>query len=527
MEEFDAVVIGAGVTGIYQIYRLRESGLSVKGIEAGTNVGGTWYWNRYPGARFDSESYIYGYTFSEELQQEWDWKEHYSAQPETEKYLNYVTDKFDLRRHIQFRTRVEAARYVADENRWIVETDDGKTIKTQFLVASVGILSQPLMPAIEGIETFEGESWHTAHWPKEEQDFSDKRVGVIGCGATAIQLFPEVAKTAKHLTMFQRSPDYAAPLRNSPISDEEQKEIKASYPEIMERCNKHFAAFMYEPDPRSALEVSEEERRAHFEAIWAEPGFKKWFGNFHDIMTDATAAEMMSEFVRNKIRERVDDPEVAETLCPKDHLFGTKRLPLETGYYEAFNRPNVSLKDVKADPIEEITATGIRTEKEEFELDVIIYATGFDAISGSLTRMDIRGEDNQSIKDVWADGPRSVLGIQVAGFPNFFISNGAVFCNTPTCCAIQVEWVSDCIKDLRESGYQRIEATPEAEEAWVKHCSDTTVGMLFEKAEVASWFMGTNVPGKSRVFLLYAGGYPAYRDACAAAAKDYEGFERR
>jgi cation diffusion facilitator CzcD-associated flavoprotein CzcO len=382
------------------------------------------------------------------------------------------------------------------------------------------------MPAIEGIESFQGDYWHTSHWPKEDQDFSDKRVGVIGCGATAIQLIPEVAKVAKHLTVFQRSPNYAAPLRNSLITEEEQREIKARYPEIMKKCEKHFAGFMYEPDPRSALEVSAEDREAFFEAIWAERGFKKWFGNFHDTMTDAAAAELMSEFVRNKIRERVDDPEVAELLCPKDHLFGTKRLPLESGYYEAFNRDNVTLKDVKSDPIEEITPDGLRTGKQEFELDVIIYATGFDAISGSLTRMDIRGEKGETIKEAWADGPRSLLGMQVAGFPNLFISNGAVFCNTPTCIAIQVDWVADCIQHVRENGHQRIEAKQEAEDAWVQHCADATEGMLFEKAEVASWFMGTNIPGKSRVFLLYAGGAPAYREACAKETESgYQGFE--
>lgn len=525
VEEYDVIIIGAGVTGIYQTYRAVKAGFSVKTFEAGTNVGGTWYWNRYPGARFDSESYIYGYTFSEELQQEWDWKEQYSAQPETEKYLNFVTDKFDLRRHMQFETRIDTCEYSEDDNEWTVTTQDGKTTRSQFVVASVGILSQPHFPAIEGIESFQGDYWHSSHWPKEAPDFSDKRVGVIGCGATAIQLFPEVAKTAKHLTMFQRSANWACPLRNSEISDEEQKDIKSRYPEIKAKMDKHFASFMYEPDPRSAHDVSPEEREEFWEEIWAAPGFKKWFGNFHDIFTDEGAANLMGEFAKTKIRERVNDPEVAELLCPNDHPFGTKRLPLETGYYEAYNQPNVKLKDVKSDPIEEITPTGLKTGKEEFELDVIIYATGFDAISGSLTRMDIRGKNGSTIRESWAEGPRSVMGVAVPDFPNFFITNGAVFCNTPTCSALQVDFAADCMEYLREKGARSIEATRKAEEDWLKHSAAATQGFLFEKQEVNSWFMGTNVPGKARVFLLYAGGAPAYRESLAeSASSGYDGF---
>src|SRR5438105_4010106 len=359
IEQFDAIVIGAGVSGLYQLYRLRELGLSVRCFEDGSGVGGTWYWNRYPGCRFDSESETYGYSWSKELLQEWDWKEHYSGQPENERYLNYVADKFDLRRDIQFNSHVVSAVYDQRANRWDVHLENGQRMRTQFLVAAVGILSARYIPPFEGIDSFKGESYHTSRWPKEKVDFTGKRVAVIGTGATAVQLIPIVAKEVAHLTVFQRTPNYCAPLRNSLVKEETQRRFKETYPELHKLCRETPAGFPYDFDRRKATEVSPEERLALYEELWALPGFKKWLGNFRDIMTDPVANEDFAEFVRNKIRARVKDPVVAEMLVPKDHPFGSKRIPLETEYYEAYNRDNVLLVDIKKSPIERITPQGI------------------------------------------------------------------------------------------------------------------------------------------------------------------------
>jgi cation diffusion facilitator CzcD-associated flavoprotein CzcO len=524
MIELDALVIGAGVTGIYQLYRLRKLGLNARIFEAGGGVGGTWYWNRYPGARFDSESYSYAYSFSKELLQEWDWTEHYSGQPENERYLNFVTDKFELREHIQFNSRIKSAVYDEATSYWHVETEDGLHARTQFLISAVGILSATHMPDIAGIDNFKGESFHTSRWPHEKVDFAGKRVGVIGTGATAVQLIPKIATEVGHLSVFQRSPNYCCPLRNSEIDPATQKEIKASYDEIFQKCHNTFASFMQDFDPRKTFDLSPEERNKFYEEIWAQPGFTKWFGCFHDIMTDAAANEDYAKFVRNKIRERVNDPVTADKLVPTDHPFGAKRIPMETNYYEAYNRENVSLIDVRESPIVTITEKGIKTEDAEYELDVIIYATGFDAITGELTRMDIRGEGGQTLKEKWADGASTYLTLQTAGFPNLFIVNGAVFCNFTRCAEVVSEWVSDCIGSMRDNGYTKIEADAASEEAWTEHAISLTEGMLFTKTK--SWFMGTNVPGKKKSFLFYAGGAPAFRDKVAEVAKNgYEGFK--
>ena len=523
VEQFDVIIIGAGLTGLYQLYRIRQLGLSVRVFEDGGGVGGTWYWNRYPGARFDSESVSYGYSFSEELLQEWDWKEHFSGQPENERYLNYVADKFDLRRDIRLNTRIASAVYDEDESCWEVQTEDGHRARAQFLIAAVGILSAHYMPDFAGLDSFKGEWCHTGKWPEEGMDLAGKRVGVVGTGATAVQLIPEIAKEVAHLTVFQRTPNYCGPLRNSLIDPETQRKIKASYPEIFQRCRETNAGFVHDFDPRSALEVSEEDRLALFEELWAAPGFKKWLGNFGDIMTNEDANETFSEFVRNKIRERVKDPVVAEMLAPKDHPFGSKRIPLESGYYEAYNRDNVLLVDVREAPIERITPNGIKTSDAEYDLDVIIFATGYDAVTGALTRIDIRGEGGQAVKDKWAEGPRTYLGIQSAGFPNLFIAISTSFCNYPRCAEMIVEWVSECIGYMRENEIARIEATPQAEEEWTQHAAELVEGSLLTKGN--SWFVGANIPGKSRTFLLYADTAPNYRAKCAeVAANGYEGF---
>jgi cation diffusion facilitator CzcD-associated flavoprotein CzcO len=522
--QFDAIVIGAGVSGLYQLYRLRKLGLSVRCLEDGDGVGGTWYWNRYPGCRFDSESETYGYSFSKELEQEWDWKEHYSGQPENERYLNFVADKFDLRKDIQFNSHVTSAVYDEGANRWAVQLENGQRMRAQYLVAAVGILSARFIPPFEGIDSFKGESYHTSRWPKEKVDFTGKRVGVIGTGATAVQLIPIVAKEAAHLTVFQRTPNYCAPLRNSLVSEETQRRFKATYPEIHKKCLETPAGFPYHFDHRKTLEVPQEERLALYEELWAQPGFKKWLGNFGDIMTDRAANEDFAEFVRNKIRARVRNPVVAEKLVPKDHPFGSKRIPLETEYYEAYNRDNVLLVDVRETPIEGITPKGVKTSDREYEFDVIIYATGFDAMTGALTRIDIRGESGQVFKDRWANGPRTYLGLQTAGFPNLFIAMNTAFCNYTICAETVVEWISDCIGYIRKNGYSRIAPTPQAEEAWVAHVNEMGGKTLLSGTK--SWFVGDNIPGKAHAILLYANTAPAYRAKCAeVAANGYEGFQ--
>jgi len=524
VEVLDALIIGGGVSGIYQLYGLRKIGVNARIFEAGGGVGGTWYWNRYPGARFDSESYSYAYSFSDDLLREWNLTEHYSAQPENERYLNFVVDKFNLRPHIRCNSRIKSAHFDASTNQWLIETHEGHKARTQFLISAVGILSAHQLPDIPGVEKFGGRSFHTARWPHEKVDFSGKRVGVIGSGATAVQLIPRIAGEVGHLTVFQRTANYCCPLRNATIDPDTQQQIKDSYDEIFAKCRSTFASFMQDFDPRKTFDVPLAERQAFYEEIWSQPGFTKWFGCFYDIMTDEAANEDYAEFVRNKIRARVNDPVIAEMLVPKDHPFGSKRIPLETNYYEVYNQDNVQLVDVKSTPITEVTATGVTVGDTHYPLDVIIYATGFDAITGELTRMDIRGEGGQSLKEKWdREGPSSYLTLQTAGFPNLFIVNGAVFCNFTRCAEVVGDWVRECVGYMRDHGYTRIEAEQTAEDAWTEHASSLTEGMLFTKTK--SWFMGTNIPGKKRGFLFYAGGAPAFRDKVAeVAAKDYQGF---
>ena len=523
VEQFDAIIIGAGLTGLYQLYRLRQLGLTVRVFDDGAGVGGTWYWNRYPGARFDSESYTYGYSFSEELLQEWDWKEHFSGQPENERYLNYVADKFNLRGDIQLNSPVSSAVYDDGEDCWEIYTEDGRRARARFLIAAVGVLSARYLPDFPGIDSFQGDWCHTARWPEEGMDLTGKRVGVVGTGATAIQLIPKIAEEVAHLTVFQRTPNYAAPLRNSEIDPETQQQIKASYPELFAKLKETSGGFIHDVDPRSCFEVSPEERLAKYEELWAQRGFSKWLGNFKDTLTDDAANEDYAEFVRNKIRERVHDPVVAEMLVPKDHPFGSKRVPLETNYYEAYNRDNVLLVDVKKAPIESITPKGIKTQDTEYELDVIIFATGFDAVTGSLTRIDIRGEGGQTIKDKYAGGPRNYMGLQSVGFPNLFIMPGAGAGNFTRGCEPVVEWVADCIGYLRQNEFKHISATPEAEEAWTEYVAEATANSLRTKAD--SWFVGANIPGKARVFLGSPDSAPVARAKRAqVAANGYEVF---
>ena len=523
IEEFDAIIIGSGVTGLYSLYRMRQLGFSVRAFDDASGVGGTWYWNRYPGCRFDSESYSYGYSFSEELLQEWDWKEHYSAQPETERYLNYVADKFDLRRDIQFNSRVVSATYDEEGSRWEICLADGSLARGRFLITSVGSFSAGYVPDFEGIDSFKGVSCHTRAWPKEGVDLAGKRVGVIGTGATGVQLITEIAKEVSHLTVFQRTANYCAPLRNGLIDDETQKKIKSSYPEIFRVCMETPGSFMHEPDKRSAMDVSQEERLEQYERLWTEPGFKKWLSNFYDVMLPGKSNEDYAEFVRNKIRERVHDPVVAEMLVPKDHMFGSKRLPCESGYYEVYNQDNVLLVDVREAPIERITPKGVKTRDEEYELDVIIYATGFDAITGGLINLNITGQSGVKLKDKFADGPRTYMGITSAGFPNLFTVNAASVGNFVRAAESLIDWVGETMSYLRDNDFKRIAPSVEAEDAWVKHVNEDGANIL--RTQANSWFVGANIPGKARALLTSPDTAPAMRAKRAeVAANGYEGF---
>jgi cation diffusion facilitator CzcD-associated flavoprotein CzcO len=523
--EYDAIIIGAGISGLYQLHRLRALGLRVRVFEAGTGVGGTWYWNRYPGARFDSESYSYGYSFSKELLDEWHWTEHFSPQPQTLRYLNHVADKFDLRRDIQFRSRVSAAHYNDEARHWSVTLEDGCRHTARFLITAIGPLSAPTMPRIEGIESFQGRSCHTARWPHEAVSFEGKRVAVIGTGATGVQTIQEVAKTAGHLTVFQRTPNWCAPLHNAEISKEEMAEIRGRYPEIFARCRETFACFLHTPDPRATSEVTAEEREAVFEKLYNNRGFGMWQGNFRDILVDRQANALVSDFVARKIRQRVKDQAVADKLIPKNHGFGTRRVPLETKYYEVYNQPNVKLVDINETPVERITPTGIKTSDAEYEFDIIIYATGFDAITGAFDRIDFRGTGGLKLKDKWKGGPQTYLGMLVEGFPNLMMQMGphTALGNIPRSIEYSVDWVTDLLRHALEHQVTRIEATSEGVASWTDHVKALGVGLLSN--EIDSWMTGINrnVEGKqTRIIARYSGSAPAFRARCdAVAAQGY------
>ncbi len=532
-DQYDVIVMGAGIAGMYQIYKLRELGLSVRAYETGTGVGGTWYWNNYPGCRFDSESYTYGYSWSDEVLKEWTWTERFAPQTETNKYLNFVADKFNLRDNIQFNSRVTKAVFDEAHSKWKIELEDGSTAQATFLISATGPLSAYRLPNIEGIESFQGEWCHTARYPKEglanKNDFSGKRVGVIGTGATGVQFIQEAAKTADELYVFQLAPEWCAPLKNGPIDNKEMNEIRANYEQIFAECNATFGGFQHKFDERSIFDVTDEEREAKFEKLYDEPGFGIWLGNFADIMTNLDANKLLSDFIARKIRGRVNDPVLAEKLIPKNHGFGTRRVPLETKYFECYNQDNVHLIDLTETPIKQVTPTGVQCSDKTYDLDVIVYATGFDAVTGALNRIDIAGKGGQKLIDKWADGPRTLLGMQTVGFPNLFTlvgpHNGATFCNIPRCIEQNVEWVTDLIAYMHRENLQQIEPTLEAEDAWTVHVDETAQHTLFPTAD--SWFMGINVnnPTKKRTFMLYAGGAPNYKAKCdEVAEKGYEGF---
>ena len=521
--KYDAIVIGAGMSGLYQLYKLRSLGFKVLVIEAGSGVGGTWYWNRYPGARFDSESYSYGYSFSKELLDEWDWQEHFSGQPEVERYCNYVADKFDLKKDICFSSRVSFAHYEKSNNSWFVGTDSGKEFCAQFLITAIGLLSTPTMPKFEGISDFKGSWCHTGLWPKEGIDYQDKKVAVIGTGASGVQAIQDISKTAEHLTVFQRRPNWCTPLHNGPISKKEMEEIRAGYPELFDHCKKTAACFIHTIDPRGTFEVSEKERLAFYESLYAGQGFGIWQGNFRDMLIDEQANKLMSDFVAKKIRERVEDPATAEMLIPKDHGFGTRRVPQETFYYEVYNKQNVKLISMLDDPIQKITKNGIQTRFNEFEFDVIIYATGFDAVTGAFNRIDIRGENKVPLKDKWAKGPRTFLGMMVDDFPNMFMILGphAALGNNPRSIEHNVEWISNFVDYMRKNNLNGAEAPISAVEEWHGLVSGKAESLLSN--EVDSWMTGINlnVEGKqTRTVVRYTGTAPEYRARCDDVAKN-------
>jgi cation diffusion facilitator CzcD-associated flavoprotein CzcO len=525
--DLDAVIVGAGFSGLYMLYRLRRMGLSALVLERGGGVGGTWYWNRYPGARCDIESMDYSYSFSHELEQKWEWTERYATQPEILRYLEHVADRFDLRRDIRFDTRVTAARYDQDTNRWQVTTEDGELLRGRYCVMATGNLSSVKRPDFPGLDTFEGEWHHTAEWPHEGVDFSGLRVGVIGTGSTGIQVIPQVAEQAEHLYVFQRTANFSMPAQNRPLDPEEQRRIKAKYGERRRLSRDSEPGIPVLPPERATFDVTAEERQRIYEAGWRRGGINALSGAFTDFFTDRDANETAAEFTREKIRQIVRDPGTAEALAPRLNPIGTKRTCVDIGYFETYNRDNVELVDVRRAPIVAITARGIRTSEGEFEVDSIVFAIGFDAMTGALSEIDIRGADGRRLRDRWAEGPRTYLGIACAGFPNLFMVTGpgspSVLSNMVLSIEQHVDWIAACIASAHERGSDRIEATIEAEDAWVDHVNELADATLYPLAN--SWYLGANIPGKPRVFMPYVGGVGAYRRVCEEiAARDYEGF---
>ncbi|WP_448498026.1 flavin-containing monooxygenase [Mycolicibacterium thermoresistibile] len=524
--DVDVVVVGAGFGGLYALHRFRSDGLSVRVFEAAPEVGGTWYFNRYPGARCDVESLDYCYSFSDELQQEWTWTEKYATQGEILRYINWVADKLDLRRDITFNTRVVATVLDEDTLRWTVETDTGESVTARFVVLATGPLSSPITPDIPGLDTFAGDVYHTANWPHEDVDFTGKRVAVIGTGSSGIQSIPIIAEQAEHLYVFQRTPNYSVPSGNRPLSAEEIAEAKANYAERRRMSWRSGGGSPHVPHPKLTMEVSPEERREAFEKRWQLGGvlFSK---TFSDQMIDPVANEEARKFYEEKVRAVIDDPEIADLLIPDDHPIGTKRICTDTNYFQTFNRPDVTLVSVRRTPIQSIDAEGVVTSERHYRLDAIVFATGFDAMTGTVAKIDIVGRGGRRLVEDWAHGPRTYLGLGVDGFPNLFLISGpgapAVLANMVLHAEANVNWIADAIGHLDEHGYSAIEATPDAVDNWVAECNKRAEATLFPKAN--SWYMGANVPGKPRVFMLFIGGFATYLDICAEVADaGYKGF---
>jgi len=527
--DYDAVIVGAGFSGLYQLHKLRdELGLSVKVIEKADDVGGTWYWNRYPGAQCDSESHVYCYSFNDELLEEWEWSERYPSQPEVLEYLRFAAEHLDLRKDIEFGTEVTSAAFDETSGQWEISTDDGSQVTSQFFVTAVGCLSEPWVPDFDGIDSFEGESYHTGTWPHDPVDFTDKKVAVIGTGATGIQVIPEVAKKdIESLTVFQRTPNYAVPARDRPLDEDDWEEIQKNYDEILESAHNSGFGHPFEPAYPTAQDKSMEEVEEILEPRWQEGGFRFMLA-FEDLVFNPETNEKVSQFVRDKIRETVDDPELAEKLVPKDHYYATKRPPLHTDYYKTYNEDHVSLVDVTETPIERITSDGIQTSEAHHDFDMIIYATGFDAMTGTLLKMDIRGRDGLTLDEKWEDGPKTYLGLSVHGFPNMFTITGpqspSVLSNMPVSIEHHVEWVANAIEYFVNNDIRLVEPTKEAEDSWNVHNSEVAQQTLYPTAD--SWYMNENIEDKPTVFTPYIGGVDNYHNIIQEVAeKGYEGFE--
>jgi cation diffusion facilitator CzcD-associated flavoprotein CzcO len=530
--DVDAVVVGAGFSGLYMLHRLRELGLSVRVCEKADGVGGTWHWNRYPGARCDSESHIYCYSFDDDLLDSWAWSERYPEQPEILEYLNFAADHLDLRRDIEFETEVTAATFDDETGLWAVETADGQRVRTRFFISAVGCLSEPFRPDFDGLDEFGGEWYHTSRWPEGGVDFDGKRVGVIGTGSTGIQTIPEIAERAGHLTVFQRTPNYAVPARNRPLDDEEYEEIRDNYDDIWERARYSRLGMPFDSEENSARRLSEAEIHEILEKRWQQGGFRflHAFEPGH-VLSNEETNETISEFIRSKIRETVDDPDTAEILVPTDHPYGSKRPPMDyNDYYGTYNREDVRLVDVDAAPITQFTPDGIRTTDDHYDLDIVVFATGFDAMTGALLAFDIEGRNGLPLEEKWSAGPQTYLGLGINGFPNLFTITGpqspSVLTNMPMAIEQHVEWIADCIEYMDREDYSHIEPTEESESQWVSQTNMLADQMLFSEAD--SWYRGENVPDKPTVFTPFPGGLEMYREICETVReKGYDGFELR
>jgi cyclohexanone monooxygenase len=526
-ETYDVVVVGAGFAGMYMLHRLRGLGLSARVYEQGGDVGGTWYWNRYPGARCDVESMQYSYSFSDELQQEWNWSERYAPQPEILKYANHVADRFKLRSDIQLNTRVDQAAFDESANIWSVNTSDGNTVTAKYVVLATGCLSNAKMPDIKGLADFKGKVYHTGHWPHRPVDFTGLRVGVIGTGSSAIQSVPVIAEQASQLTVFQRTANFSIPARNAALTEEEREAFRSNYPEIRRFAREDARNGIYTDMPdRGALDDGDNERRARYESRWSRGGLT-FMSVYNNLALDKAANDTAASFVREKIAEIVKNPETAKLLQPNNHPIGSKRICIDSDYFAAFNRPNVTLVDIKSSPIEEITANAVRTGAKDYEVDALVLATGFDAMTGSVAKIDIRGRNGQTLNQKWAEGPKTYLGVMSAGFPNLFIITGpgspSVLSNMIVSIEQHVDWITECIGYMRDRDLASMEAKKDAEDNWVDHVNEVAHGTLYPQAN--SWYMGANVPGKPRIFMPYIGGVGAYRQICNdVAAKGYEGF---
>lgn len=524
---YDLVVVGAGFSGMYAIHLARKQGLSVVAIEAGTDVGGTWYWNRYPGARCDVESIDYSYSFSDELQHEWEWTERYASQPEILSYARHVADRFDLRRSVRFQTRVRSAHFDEAASTWKISTDTGEIFEGRYCLMATGPLSEVKQPDFAGLEGFEGDWYHTARWPEEGVDFQGKRVGIVGTGSTGVQLIPKVAEEAEEAVVFQRTPNYVVPARNRPLEKAELDAVKSNYRERRQAGRRTGSGVPSAVEPGPGINVSESERRRRLEEGWTEGGAPSILRAYNDTLTDESVNETAAKFVREKIHETVRNPEYAEALTPRDHPLGSKRLCVGTDYYETYNRDNVTLVNLRETPIEGFVPQGVKTTDRVHELDAVVFAIGFDAISGALAAIDIRGRNGRSLRDAWETGPQALFGIQVAGFPNLFLVNGpgapAVLGNVLAFLEYHVEWTLECIAQMDARGVRTIEADPVAQSEWNEVVDATAAETLYTRAK--SWFTGANIDGKPQRFLPFAGGFHRFQEITTAAANNgYEGF---